>query len=132
MKNLRILVLSILSILTMTSCASIVSGTGQNVSVDTGNAYGARCTLSNSKGTWYINDTPGSAVVNRSYGNLTVDCKKQNYLNGHKTVASTTKGMAFGNIIFGGVIGAGVDMADGAAYDYPNEIYVSMQKNRMT
>lgn len=42
--------------------------------------------------------------------------------------ASKTKGMAFGNIVFGGVIGAGVDMADGAAYDYPNEINMNLNK----
>jgi phosphoketolase len=41
-------------------------------------------------------------------------------------VNSSTKGMAFGNILFGGPIGAGVDMASGAAYDYPNLITVMM------
>ena len=39
---------------------------------------------------------------------------------------SSTKAMAFGNILFGGPIGAGVDMASGAAYDYPNLITVMM------
>lgn len=32
--------------------------------------------------------------------------------------------MAFGNLLFGGVIGAGVDIGTGAAYDYPNLISV--------
>jgi phosphoketolase len=34
-----------------------------------------------------------------------------------------------GNILFGGPIGAGVDMASGAAYDYPNLITVMMGSN---
>jgi hypothetical protein len=34
--------------------------------------------------------------------------------------------MAFGNIIFGGVIGAAVDAGSGAAYDYPPLISVIM------
>lgn len=34
--------------------------------------------------------------------------------------------MAFGNILFGGVIAAGVDVATGAAYDYPTMITVLM------
>jgi hypothetical protein len=34
--------------------------------------------------------------------------------------------MAFGNILFGGVIGAGVDVATGAAYDYPAVIEIDM------
>lgn len=42
------------------------------------------------------------------------------------SVKSSTKAMAFGNIIFGGVIGAGVDVATGAAYDYPTMITVLM------
>jgi len=37
--------------------------------------------------------------------------------------------MAFGNIIFGGVIGAGVDISTGAAYDYPSLITVMMGKS---
>ncbi|MDH4481479.1 MAG: hypothetical protein QE279_02085 [Rhodoferax sp.] len=36
--------------------------------------------------------------------------------------------MAFGNIIFGGVIGAGVDISTGTAYDYPSLIVVMMGK----
>lgn len=34
--------------------------------------------------------------------------------------------MAFGNILFGGVIGAGVDMSSGAAYDYPATLSIPM------
>ena len=34
--------------------------------------------------------------------------------------------MAFGNILIGGVIGVGVDVATGAAYDYPDLITVQM------
>lgn len=34
--------------------------------------------------------------------------------------------MAFGNILFGGVIGAAVDAGSGAAYDYPTLISVIM------
>lgn len=35
--------------------------------------------------------------------------------------------MAFGNILFGGIIGAGVDASTGAAYDYPSEVILPMQ-----
>jgi hypothetical protein len=45
------------------------------------------------------------------------------------SVKSSTKAMAFGNILFGGVIGAGVDVATGAAYDYPTLITVVMGKS---
>jgi len=117
----------VLTLASLTGCASIVNGTNQSVSVNTGDAGNASCMLQNNKGTWYVNGTPGSVTVNRSFGDLSVDCKKSG-LTGHKLVASHTKGMAFGNVLFGGVIGAGVDMADGAAYDYPSDIFVPMRR----
>jgi len=113
-----------------TGCASIVNGQNQPISVSTGQAKGATCTLVNNKGKWYVPSTPGSVTVQRSYKDLHIDCEKKGYAATEKKVASKTKGMAFGNIIFGGVVGAGVDMADGAAYDYPNDIQLDMHKIR--
>jgi hypothetical protein len=45
-----------------------------------------------------------------------------------KIVKSKTKGMSFGNVLAGVIIGAGVDMGDGAAYDYPTEIVVPVKR----
>lgn len=128
MKKLITSGLAILLAMSLTSCASIVSGTNQSVSVKTGNVTGANCELKNNKGKWYVSNTPGSVVVNRSYDNLDVNCTKKGYPQGKESVKSHTKGMAFGNVVFGGVVGAGVDVASGAAYDYPNEIDVPMKK----
>lgn len=55
-------------------------------------------------------------------------CEKKGYGTKQKTVASSTKGMAFGNVLSGGVVGAGIDVANGSAYDYPSEILVDMHK----
>jgi hypothetical protein len=74
----------------------------------------------------YYVTTPGTVTVNRAYEPLSVKCQKENYKPGIASVPSATKPMAFGNIIFGGIIGAGVDMASGAAYDYPNSIRIIM------
>jgi hypothetical protein len=110
-------------------CASIVNGQNQSVSVETrtpaGPVSGAQCKLSNNKGTWFLT-SPGSATVNRSYENLAVRCEKESLEPGLASVQSSTKPMAFGNILFGGIIGAGVDMSTGAAYDYPSLITVIM------
>jgi hypothetical protein len=127
----RILILAAVgaSISGLTGCASIVSGTNQSVSVNTVPVQGATCSLKNNKGIWYVPSTPGSAVVHRSFDNLLVTCRKPGYETGLKSVKSSTKGMAFGNVVFGGVIGAGVDVADGAAYDYPVNILVPMTEH---
>ena len=112
-------------LVTLSGCASITSGQNQSVSVSTGSDAGATCTLANDKGTWYVNSTPGSVTVNRAYGDMTVTCKKDNK-SGSAVVSSSTKGMAFGNILAGGVIGAAVDCGTGSAYDYPSEILVPL------
>ena len=111
-------------------CASIVSGHNQSVSVETRSKEGqavmsANCKLTNNKGTWFVT-SPGSVTVSRSFEDLLINCEKENQLPGLASVKSSTKPMAFGNIIFGGVIGAGVDVATGAAYDYPTMITVTM------
>jgi hypothetical protein len=64
--------------------------------------------------------------VRRSYSDMNVRCEKDPLPPGQLIVKSGTKAMAFGNAIFGGLIGAGVDVATGAAYDYPSLITVLM------
>lgn len=113
----------------LTGCASIVSGTSQVVSVETlhssGPVSGAVCKLENDKGVYYVT-TPGTVTVHRAYGDLNVKCEKAGFDPGLATVKSSTKGMMAGNIVFGGFIGAGVDAASGAAYDYPPLFQVMM------
>lgn len=114
-------------------CASIVSGQNQSLSVTTknngGDVTGAKCSLTNDKGTWYTT-SPGSVTVRRSFNDLAVNCAMDGYDAGIVMAKSSTKGMAFGNILFGGIIGAGVDVSTGAAYDYPEVINVDMGKTQ--
>lgn len=105
----------------LTGCASIVTGQDQVVSVSTPNCAGAQCTLVNPEGTYFVK-TPGTVTVDKEYSDLSVSCEKTGYDPFIMSVSSSTKGMAFGNILLGGIIGAGVDMATGAAYDYPEHI----------
>jgi len=74
-------------------------------------------------------NTPGTVSVHRSYDPLNINCKKSGEQPGIATVNSATKGMAFGNVLAGGIIGAAVDMGTGAAYDYPPLITVRMGKS---
>ena len=121
--------LAALALLACGGCASIVSGQNQSVSVVSKNlgaeVTGARCSLVNDKGTWYAT-TPGSVTVHRSFNELVVECGADGVDRGTVAVKSSTKAMAFGNLLFGGVIGVGVDTVSGAAYDYPNVITVQM------
>lgn len=116
----------------MTGCASIVDGSSQVISVETrkdaDSVAGASCTLTSNKGTWFVT-TPGTVTVHRGYDDLNVKCTKPDFLPGIATVKSSTKGMAFGNLLFGGIIGAAIDTGTGAAYDYPTLITVQMVAN---
>lgn len=117
-----------------TGCASITTGHNQSLSVET-RADGkpvsnAQCKLENGKGTWYVT-LPGTTVVHRGYDDLNVWCEKEGYAPGITTARSNTKGIAFGNILFGGVIGAAIDVSSGAAYDYPSIISVELGHHRI-
>ncbi len=112
-------------------CASLTTGQTQSISVETrtdaGPVSGAQCRLSNNKGTWFVT-TPGSASVQRSFEAMAVRCEKEQHEPGIASVQSSTKAMAFGNILFGGIIGGAVDISTGAAYDYPNLITVLLSR----
>ncbi len=111
-----------IAVASLTGCASIVNGTSQVVSVETlqksGPVAGASCKLENDKGVYYVT-TPGTVTVHRAYGDMNVKCEKADLPAGMAVAKSATKGMMAGNLLFGGFIGAGVDAASGAAYDYP-------------
>lgn len=117
----------------LTGCASITTGTTQPMAVETRlvsgqDIIGAHCRLTNSKGTWFVT-TPGTVTIHRaSIAPLAIECSK----DGHEQlgVSSTkpkSKGMTWGNLLFGGVIGVITDGVTGAAGYYPSPITVIMQ-----
>lgn len=130
----KILLLGVVSslLVVLSGCASIVSGQNQGVAIKTVDSngkdvVGAFCELSNDDGKWLIT-TPGTASVDRSSQNLQIICKKEGMIDGIFSAQSKTKKMAWGNLLFGGLIGAGVDISTGAAFDYPSLIIVKMGK----
>lgn len=128
LKNILALTLAgSISLCGLTGCASIATGNEQPVAVSTDPVKGAICTLENNKGSWDISSTPGVVTIKRSYENLNIDCRKKGYARAHKSVSSATKPIVFGNVLFGGILGGAVDVATGAAYDYPHEIRVPIE-----
>ncbi len=120
-------VIMLVSILLLSGCASILTGTSQKINLSTPPADGAHCTLTNNKGQWNV-QTPGQVKVHKSFNDISIVCKKKGYKTARTKVASNTKAAVFGNAILGGGVGAGVDMADGAAYSYPQNITLPMHK----
>jgi hypothetical protein len=122
MKVLPIIFLGLL----LSSCASITTGSNQSLSVNTEPDNQASCTLTNDKGSWYINNTPGTVTVNRAFGDMTVICKKDQK-TGIVKVKSSCNATNAGNILFGGFIGLAVDAGTGAGYNYPGIIHVPLK-----
>jgi hypothetical protein len=125
-KKRTVIILLITAIIsTVTGCATVINGQNQPVSVSSSSAIGASCSLENNRGKWYINNTPGSVMIHRSYNDLHITCHKKGYKPIEKTIASTTSVWTFGNLIFfplGTLIGGSIDVVDGAAYNYPSDI----------
>lgn len=112
--------------LSVSACASIVGGRYQKVQVETRAAdqsVRADCTLSNGESQVRVT-TPGTATVHRSAHDLNVTCLKDGKQIAQQSYDSTIRGMVWGNLIFGGLIGVVVDFSDGASHHYPDKLSV--------
>jgi hypothetical protein len=104
-----------------TGCATIVKDDSQPVAFSS-DPQGATVSINNvARGT-----TPTTVMVKRARQKQMV----QYDLLGYETVVfplgKSVAGMTFGNIIFGGVIGVGVDIATGKATNYEDSVHVKM------
>ena len=70
--------------------------------------------------------TPSNIILPKSKHNVAVSCTAQRYAPGVATLASHTEMMAAGNVVFGGLIGLGVDAASGAMNTYDANVDVVM------
>jgi hypothetical protein len=116
--------------LAFSGCATITSNEMQLVSLNAAGADGkpidkAKCTLNNDRGSWDI-VAPGFVSVRRSAEDLTVQCKKEGIADGFLRAISRAASGMFGNILFGGGIGALIDHNKGTGYEYPDELQVRM------
>ena len=119
-----------LSAMLFGGCASITGSEMQPVTLTTKALDGqtvdqAKCTLKNDKGSWE-GTSPGVVTVHRSAEDLMVECKRDGFANGFLRAISRAAGGMWGNIIFGGGIGAIIDHNKGNGYDYPNDLPVRM------
>jgi hypothetical protein len=116
-------IMLLLVVASLTGCASITGDTTQFVRVETfgenGVAVkGAKCTFQNDYGT-VSGDSGGQIQARRSSKDLYVECNKEGYPAANARAISRANGGMFGNILFGGGIGAIIDHNKGTAYTYP-------------
>ncbi|WP_298260519.1 hypothetical protein [Bradyrhizobium sp.] len=122
MRRLAVLALT----LALVGCATITKGTTQTIAIDTPGVPGAQCTIQTPSGPRVVSTTPGNVTLDKGSAALPITCTKACYVMGSSMIPSNTESMAAGNIIFGGVIGLGVDAATGAMNKYPDMVTVAM------
>jgi hypothetical protein len=130
-KNILFLVIFFI----VSACASITGEAIQPISLvvkdaNSNNVDGAQCLLRNDKGSWEAK-SPGYVNVTRSADDLVVECKKAGYSDGQLKAISRARGNMWGNIVFGGGVGAIIDHSNGKGYAYPDILPVSMGKSKV-
>jgi len=119
----------------VTGCSTLTGeGTSQNLSVmtytaDSKDLVGATCEMKNDEGTWTA-VTPATVMVHRSNKDLLVKCTKSGFSDARANVVSKTKANMWGNIVFGGGVGAIIDHNNGSAYSYPPVLKLTMGEEK--
>lgn len=107
----------------LVGCASITNDTSHPVKLETKSITGeiltgAECTLTNDYGSSTAK-SGGTTQVRRSSKDLDINCKLPGQPDANARAISRANGGMWGNIIFGGGIGAVIDHNKGTAYTYP-------------
>ena len=112
MKKIAGLLTTCMAVTLLSSCASIIHGSRQDVRV-TSVPSGAvvRVNLNNQATT-----TPGVLTLNRKEIGYVLTFEKQGYKPVEVSLRRTVDGWLFGNILFGGLIGLVIDFSSGSAY----------------
>jgi hypothetical protein len=113
-------------------CASLSTGGNQSIAVKT-EPPGATCDLHRDGDLIaHVERTPGAATVAKSGHDIAVNCALQGRMPGAAVIPANMAGATFGNVIFGGFLGYGIDLASGAASEYPRGVRIWMDPETAT
>ena len=102
--------LSLLAVSLLSGCATITGDSTQSIGIETyarngEKLTGVNCTALNDKGSWML-VAPNSVVVRRSAEDVMINCQKEGHEPGTTRLISRSNAGIWGNIIFGGGVGA--------------------------
>jgi len=132
----RLFVLMLAGLFLFSSCATIIKGTNQTVSIQSEPA-GAECDVKDSKTGIKVAHitTPGAVNLKRGSGyfqspDYRITCNLLNYNTGETPLISEVNGWYLGgNLLFGGLIGYFiVDPLSGAMWSYPDQSFISLSE----
>ncbi len=114
------------ALLLVSGCASIISGTTQEVAINS-SPDGATCDITRDGVRVQQVVTPASTIVQRTNHDLLVACRKPGYQAATATDPSGLEPWVFGNLLAGGVIGLVVDLSTGADNKYASPASIVLQ-----
>ena len=109
----------------LSSCASIVSGTSQEIAI-TSSPSGADCVVSRQGMTLQQVTTPASPTIQKNRHDLSVACSKSGYATVTQANDSGVEPWLFGNILIGGLVGVIIDVSSGARNRYDNSMIFNL------
>lgn len=122
--KLKFIVVAGVSVALMTGCASIMHGTTQKVGISS-SPTGATVSVDNKT----LGITPLFADLKRGQEHI-ITIEMPGYEKTQLTVTKKVSGWVWGNILFGGLIGLGVDSLSGGLYDLtPEQLNAEMKKS---
>ena len=111
----------VMSALALTACASIMHGTSQDIGISS-SPTGAKVTVDNQAGA----NTPYVAKLSRKDNHI-VKLSMDGYAPAELTLTRSVSGWVWGNIVFGGLIGLGVDAITGGLYNLtPDQLQATL------
>lgn len=117
--------LSVIILITIFSCASIINGTKQDIRINS-DPTGAQVSIDGIKYT-----TPVVVKLKRGK-NHSLLFTKEGYKPVTMKIDKELNAWVLGNLIFGGVIGIIIDFADGAAYKLsPKQVNAKLNKKQL-
>jgi len=111
--------------LSLAGCATLVTGTSQDIAVSTPPVSGATCELSNAEGIWTV-VTPAVAHVQRGHEVMEVECSRPGYEDAQATIPSHFENWTVGDAATAG-LGVAVDAYSGAMNRYQHSIQIPLQ-----
>jgi hypothetical protein len=122
---MKILTLLLISAI-IAGCSSVLNGDRQSVMVVTPEAQDSKCSLTDSKGrVWYVESTPGTVLVKKGGGPISVICKKDGYQIGVGEISESMEMNNMANILF--PPGFIIDSLTGSSKKYDSGISIEME-----
>lgn len=118
--------LPLLSLIGLPACSTIIDGHTQEININT-SPQGASCVLTReNQKIAIVESTPQVVMVSKINKPIEITCHKAPNYNGNDEKAAGWDGWTWGNLLFGGLIGFGVDAGTGDWNKYPTSVTVPL------